>query len=125
MAGQLFLIRGLPGSGKSTTAKALADWWECVTLEADMFFMVKGKYEFDPARIKLAHGWCQNEARKYLKDGTNVIVANTFTQKWEMQPYIDMEYASLQIIECKGQFQNVHGVPKQTIAKMAERWENL
>ena len=123
---ELVLIRGLPGSGKSTLAKAMP----ChVHLEADMYFVQPYVgYVFDPAKLRAAHGWCQSEARKMLEDGRHVVVSNTFTQKWEMQPYLDMA-ASLNIpvrvIEATGNFRNVHGVPDDAIERMRARWEEI
>jgi Tfp pilus assembly pilus retraction ATPase PilT len=43
----LYLVRGIPGSGKSTFAKTLSGEY----YEADMFFMVDGEYKFDVAKI--------------------------------------------------------------------------
>ena len=40
---ELFLLRGLPGSGKSTLAKSLGG----KHIEADMFFMIDGEYQFN------------------------------------------------------------------------------
>lgn len=57
---RLFLIRGVPGSGKTTYAKTLG-----ITdhYEADIWFENNGGY--DPARIKLAHEWRQKRHRCY------------------------------------------------------------
>jgi predicted kinase len=43
----LTIVRGLPGSGKSTYAKSL----NVFHIEADMFCMKDGKYEFDAERV--------------------------------------------------------------------------
>jgi NEDD4-binding protein 2 len=43
-------MRGLPGSGKSTKAKALAGE-EGLIFSTDDFFMVNGKYEYDAKMI--------------------------------------------------------------------------
>ena len=43
MMRNLYLLRGLPGSGKSTLARHIGDAF----VEADMFFLKNGKYEFD------------------------------------------------------------------------------
>jgi adenylate kinase family enzyme len=51
MSGILFLVRGLPGSGKSTFATHI--WNEYAVCEADKFFYDKeGNYNFDPSKIK-------------------------------------------------------------------------
>ena len=123
----LILIRGIPGSGKSTLAKALqAAIPNSVHLEADMYFVHNGEYSFVPSKIADAHRSCQLQARENLKAGKTVIVANTFTQLWEMQAYIDMLYSTaipLQIIICKGAFANIHGVPPEKVNQMAARFE--
>ena len=44
------------------------------------------------------------------------------------QAYLDMaerHHAALQIIECHGQFRNVHGVPDDKIDAMRKRWQQL
>lgn len=128
----LYLIRGLPGSGKSTLAKLIMEGmqspWKCAHLETDMYFVDQwGEYKFSPNRLKEAHTWCQERVRDSLGHGYNVIVSNTFTQRWELQPYLDMakefDRDHTEII-CRGQFESVHGVPQATIDKMRERWED-
>ena len=42
----LILVRGIPGSGKSTFAKEIS--YGFPFLSADDFFMIEGKYQFDP-----------------------------------------------------------------------------
>jgi ABC-type phosphate/phosphonate transport system ATPase subunit len=81
--GELVLIRGLPGSGKSTMAKDLATQGY-LHFEADMFFEVDGHYRYDASRIRDAHSWCQQMTRQALAKGLKVVVSNTFTQLREM-----------------------------------------
>ena len=123
---QLVLIRGLPGSGKSTLAKAMTSHTH---IEADMYFVRPNDvYVFDPFNLRAAHGWCQSETRRLLEDGRNVVVSNTFTQKWEMQPYIDMA-ASLdipvRIIEATGNFKNVQPFPNIVMARQSLMRQSL
>lgn len=118
------LIRGLPGSGKSTLAKKFVRaGTHCIHIEADMFHMKNGVYQFNPSRIKEAHQWCQDTARIFHEQGYHVYVSNTFTQHWEMKPYKDMDI-TLEVIVCDGNYKNTHNVPDEVIQKMKQRWEN-
>ena len=65
---RLVLIRGPPGSGKSTMAKVLA-LVGFGHFEADMYFVVDGRYRYDASRIREAHAWCQTRTREALLAG--------------------------------------------------------
>jgi len=120
---ELFLLRGLPGSGKSTLAKSLGG----MQIEADKYFMDGDEYKFDPSKLKEAHAWCQNAVSVWMKSQDKIIVSNTFTQEWEMQPYYDLaeKYGyrvySL-VVENRHGGENVHNVPKEKIEEMARRF---
>lgn len=126
---ELVIIRGLPGSGKSTFAKS--NFAKHKQFEADMFFVRKnGEYKFDFTKLNAAHTWCQQQVIETLKSGHDVVVTNTFTQSWEFDAYMSIltELAlsgievSLRIIEMKTQYQNIHGVPEDKMQKMRDRW---
>lgn len=122
---ELFLLRGLPGSGKSTLAESLGN----MTIEADEYFTYNGKYEFDASKLKDAHAWCQNTARVWMINNVKrIVVSNTFTQEWEMQPYYDLakehgyKVFSL-IVENRHSGVNSHGVPEEKLVQMKNRFE--
>ena len=117
---KLILIRGLPGSGKSTMAKVLA-LVGFEHFEADQFFEVKGVYQYDASRIRDAHAWCQRMARQALEAGKRVVVSNTFTRLNEMEPYRSMT-KNVRVVEATGRWENQHGVPAEMMQRMAERW---
>lgn len=119
----LTLIRGLPGSGKSTIAKAMAEASNAQHIEADDYFCRRGAYEFDPRLLKDAHAWCLAMTKELLDAGYDVIVANTFTQRWELAPYMDLDEVLINVIEAKGEFGSTHNVPEAAIQRMRERWE--
>ena len=125
----LFLIRGIPGSGKSTKAKQLIqEGLADVHFEADMYFEVDGKYVFDPSKIKDAHAWCQKETDAALAAGKKVVVSNTFVKKWEAAVYFDMAAkhdVDVEVITANGNYQNVHGVPAEVLLRMKENWEEF
>lgn len=125
---KLYIIRGLPGSGKSTLARDLLRsktvWYH---YEADMYFIKDSEYKFNKKDLSLAHEWCFNQVKFALENlGESCAVSNTFTQKWEMQKYIDLcnelgcEY---QIITCNGDYGSIHDVPDKTLADMKKRFD--
>ena len=120
----LYIVRGLPGSGKSSLAKKLTE----VVYSADDFFTnKKGEYNFNAKLLGKAHEWCWGKVRDAMFIGVNAVaVANTFTQAWEAEKYYQIaeEYGySVFVIECQNDFGNVHDVPKESIDAMKERWE--
>ena len=124
---QLILVRGLPGAGKSTHARIIAnEIFRCARVEADMYFIKDGEYVFDPTKLGDAHAWCLNNTRELLSDGVSVIVSNTFTTKKELKPYFDLAKdlkIKPQVILCQGNYKSVHNVPEETIEKMRKRFE--
>ena len=127
---ELFLVRGLPGSGKSTFAKALGG----INIEADQYFMENGKYNFDGSKLKSAHNYCQSQTQAWM--GSNgeqvnvdrIVVSNTFTQEWEMDYYYKLaeKYGyrvySL-VVENRHGGVSEHGVPEEKLEQMRNRFE--
>ncbi|PHS03652.1 MAG: AAA family ATPase [Blastopirellula sp.] len=116
----LYIVRGLPGSGKSTYAKSIG----CLHLEADMYFNRSGEYTFKPELIKKAHSWCQEATDKALNHGMDVVVSNTFTKLWEMEPYLKM-HNNVLVYKCTGDYGSLHDVPFSVIHDMSNRWEDF
>lgn len=115
---KLIIVRGVPGTGKSTYAKSL----NIVHFEADMYFQRGGNYEWDRRGLGSAHNWCLTEVASCLEAGMDVVVSNTFSTMKEMMPYLKLGYP-VEVVELTEVFGNIHDVPDQIIDMMHARWE--
>lgn len=128
----LYIVRGLPGSSKSTTASMLG----VEVFSADDHFVGSdGVYRFDGSKLPAAHAECQGNAKSALSNGVSCAVANTFCEHWEMVPYLRMatDYGCrVVVIDCfdagmtdeQLAVKNVHEVPLAGIRAMRSRWQH-
>jgi len=122
----LIILRGLPGSGKTTLGYAMG----VTPLAADDYFYdEEGNYNFDGSKLKIAHNWCKVRTEHQMEDGIGmIVVANTFTQEWEMDEYFklakqyDYQVHSV-IVENRHGGINEHGVPDEKLEQMKNRFE--
>ncbi|KAL4216912.1 hypothetical protein ACF0H5_023372 [Mactra antiquata] len=88
----MFIMRGLPGSGKSNLVKCIQEVYkkDCVVCSADHFFTQSdGTYKFIKSKLQDAHKFCQDKTAYHCEKGTRVIVIdNTNIQRWEMSQYL-------------------------------------
>jgi hypothetical protein len=117
--GELVLIRGLPGSGKTTLAGSYAGYRH---FEADQFFCRDDAYRFDETLLDEAHRTCFENTRNALCRGDNAVVSNTFTRRNEIEPYFALGYPT-RVVEARGRFTSVHGVSSEVMARLARQWE--
>jgi tRNA uridine 5-carbamoylmethylation protein Kti12 len=136
----VIIMRGLPGSGKSSNAKH----WEKIVPDdicicsADDYFMQNGEYVFDPLKLKDAHKACFQKFQNALDNPYihYVFVDNTNTEEWQMMPYIKESLAKkdsgvsiaiyIQYFPCtvEDSFKrNTHNVPLHTIERMQRQLE--
>lgn len=131
---KLILVRGHPGSGKTTFANflltQLKEGETGFEVAADDYFIDEetGVYIFNPKELGQAHKFCQALSRIILRSYVHeyVIVHNTFTRLWEMQPYLNMAKENnhpVIVFKCEGEYQNVHGVPQKKVEEMKRRYE--
>ena len=144
---RLIILRGIPGSGKTTfTKKALpkAD----LIASADDGMMEGEKYVFHPAKLPAAHGACLRKVVEALQAGAAqkvlakaaategitlpaseavIIVDNTSTSVAEIAPYVAVGQAygaevvimTLRIDPAIAGPRNVDGVPQAGVDRMA------
>lgn len=121
----LTIVRGVSGTGKSTYAHTVSD----TVYEADDYFIDpnSGEYRFDASKLKFAHALCRERTRTALATGTtNVVVSNTFTRYWEIEPYIELaeQYGyAVSVVTLTKVWGNIHGVPDEVVNRQAGRFE--
>ncbi|NWW98008.1 N4BP2 protein, partial [Caloenas nicobarica] len=133
----LVLLRGVPGSGKSYLARTLLeDNPGGIILSTDDYFSKHGQYHYDPDCLGEAHDWNRKRAKEAFEMRISpIIIDNTNIQAWEMKPYVMLA----QQFKYKVMFRepdtwwkfkpkelerrNIHGVSKEKIKKMLERYE--
>ena len=121
----LLLIRGLPGAGKSTMAKSVVQrGYFDIHLEADMFHMNRGRYNYKVGSAREAHLWCLNTTRVMLNNGKRVVVSNTFITLDELRPYLELGF-DVAVEKAPGAWASTHDVPIEIIDHMRKRWQEL
>ena len=130
----LYIVRGLPGSGKSTFAKCLVPT-ACI-FEADKFWYdVHGNYAFDINRLHIAHQWCQKQVEGAMIENltsngqyfSDIVVSNTNTTEKELEVYLTLankyEYKIVSlIVENRHGGKSIHNVPDEIMEKMKNRF---
>ncbi len=134
---QLILVRGLSGSGKTTLAESICgDLEDRFMVSADDFFVDdSGVYNFNHEALKEAHSWCQKECQDAMEDGYQIIVVhNTFTRKWECDPYMEMASTNDYTVQVVNLYDGglsdrqlsercEHNVPSHVIQRQRKRWD--
>ena len=124
----LYLIRGIPGAGKSSLANLLRQQGIVDTVyEADNYFYDGFNYKFDPTKLKAAHESCQVQTSCDLLFGRNVAVSNTSVSESEVQTYESMAIACKAkfisiIVENRHGNSSIHNVPNEKIEQMKKRF---
>lgn len=126
---KLYLIRGLPGSGKTSFARSLLDAGLIANyFEADKFMVDKsGNYYFNKQNLALNHSKCQRQVMQALLDGESVAVSNTSTTEDEISIYNEMveNTGSLLVsivLENRHGCSNIHDVPDGIVQRMRQRF---
>lgn len=134
-----YILRGLPGTGKSMLAHTLAPT-PLAIFSTDNLFMVDGEYQFDPSKLGEYHAENLRLATAFMErfalhtTPAICVIDNTNTQHWEYEGYVEAAKENgfmVQVISVDWKEEDIplyaernsHGVPEDAIRRMAERWE--
>ncbi|RUS84586.1 hypothetical protein EGW08_007681 [Elysia chlorotica] len=138
----LFIMRGIPGSGKSTIVNLIKASFEpsnLVVCSADDFFIKEdGSYTFNERLLSAAHASCQQKAKNACEANTPVVVIdNTNIRGWEMRFYLNLSTTfgyvtvlvqpktpwSMDPVELAAK--NSHSVPLEAIQRKVKSFEDV
>ncbi len=132
---KIYIMRGLPGAGKSTWARE--NHPDAHICSADSYFVDNdGIYRFNGSLISEAHASCLRGFAETLvsikRDMEScpevIIVDNTGIRAWEISPYYNLAEAyghnvTIVHISCDTETahsRNIHGVPLERVEKMSD-----
>lgn len=119
---RLQIIRGLPGSGKSSLA--VAKYPHLSRVETDMFFMRGGKYIFTLDLNKKAVKWFNKTVHNFAKVGMDFVVTGVFaahTERLNNVVVAGLENGyDVYIKTLVSDFGNIHNVPKEHLKAMKD-----
>lgn len=124
----LYLIRGVPGAGKSTFAnRLLINNVVDFVFEADDYFVERDTYKFKAENLGRAHEVCQFHTKIDLVRGYNVAVSNTSVSEWEVAIYekianeCNANFVSI-ILENRHGNSSIHDVPSEKVEQMKKKF---
>ncbi|NXE47149.1 N42L2 protein, partial [Casuarius casuarius] len=110
--------------------------YDGIAFSTDDYFRQQDGYTYNAAQLGDAHGWNQKRAKQAMEQGKSpIIIDNTNTQAWEMKPYVEMALEKGYRVEFREpdtwwkfdpkelEKRNKHGVTREKIAQMLERYE--
>ena len=133
------ILRGLPGSGKSTRAAELVKSGGAVVCSMDDYWTRGGRpYKRVPEKWKASQQFCEEQAAGAFKSGAPlVVIDNTNLKRSTVEHYTEMarQHGYEVRIETIGKFdkescklyaaRGIHDVPLATVERMAEGFQPL
>lgn len=120
---KLLILRGAPGSGKTTLAEKMFPTWEHICAD-DYFTQRDGTYIFDASLLQTSHDVCFKRTGNALRQGKNVVVHNTFRTLSELNRYHEFSKISdARIFRVVSQFKSKHQIPDSIMYRHLHQYE--
>ena len=122
---RLTIVRGLPGSGKSTFAKE--KFPGILHLENDMLHMADGKYQFVESKAGPRQVLLRELCSLAIENGSDVVVSNVFVSRRAVDIYraiAEVHGAEFKVYRMDNDFGNVHNVPAKVYACMHKDFQD-
>ncbi len=129
----LTIIRGLPGSGKSTLGRRLAAEQNALFIEPDMLMYQNGEYKYDPAAYSVVVGSTYLVLREFFAytPQAHAIFADVLPRKIDVQHLIQylhnqryVKVIDMPLLSVEESIRrNIHRVRREDIEYMAKLWE--
>lgn len=144
--GQLVIVRGLPGSGKTTLGKEKLGYHKGYPgplgpvhglVEADQFRMVDGEYVYNPKLNRTAHQWALTEALRRLQSMDTVVLCGVYHRVSLMAPIIEAAVKQgheVRVVESETPWakdihecyeRGTHNVPLDSIQMFYDQWQDF
>lgn len=126
----LVILRGLPGSGKSSLAQVLSEEGKYPVFSIDDYFTdSEGNYQFIYNENYKAYALCEMNCMQAMEAGVKkIFIDNVFSLDWELEPYVQLASAYkyrlfVLTVEKRHEGENIHGIEAEQIERMAEKYK--
>lgn len=118
----LRIVRGLPGSGKSTYARKFGG----ILIESDMALYTGDQYIWTPERLDKAINWVRAMFQINVQYGNDINLVGVFTREKNFRHHIEFAEKNgykVEVIRCTADYGNIHNVPQESLDRMARTLE--